>query len=144
MKLLARLVSSSSSLRSHVAQSLPRRRTLATEAAILGDLSQERSITPSDAALNSSNPTKPANEVPVGADPRKWRPTPDGPLRPKLAGVPIPRSHPLYAFFRFQETTVEEEEEDGEKKKVHRYYTTLEAPHEENDKSSAEFFIHFQ
>jgi hypothetical protein len=98
-------------------------------------------MTPSEVTLNFSNATtKPENVVSAGADPSKWKPTLDGPLRPKLAGIPIPPSHPLHAFFRFQETTVQEDEEDGEKKKVHRYYTTLEAPHEENDKSSEDFF----
>ncbi|KAF9509885.1 hypothetical protein BS47DRAFT_1348720 [Hydnum rufescens UP504] len=104
----------------------------------IGSMSRMGLITRSDVAAQPTPPSaaKSQNEG-VGTDPRNWTPTPDGPLRPKLPGVPIPLSHPLYAFFRFQETAVEQEEdaEGRKKKKIHRYYTTLEAPHEENDQS---------
>jgi hypothetical protein len=106
----------------------------------IGSMSRTGSITRSDVAAQSPTTTKSENEA-IGANPRKWTQTPDGPLRPKLPGVPIPLSHPLYAFFRFQETAVEQEEdaEGRKKKKIHRYYTTLEAPHEENDQSGTGF-----
>lgn len=147
MSLLVRFASSS--LRPHVSRTVWR--TIATEAETNSGVSPQQSSTipplsfdskfdtnsifpnTPDQPLSKSEAKKRQNET---NDLTNWKPTPDGPLRPKMPHVTFRDSHPLHAFFRYKVEKIQPDTTKGEDEvRDHARYMTLEAPHAEEDES---------